>query len=249
MVICEVCVEGVMSALTAEAGGADRIELCAGLVDGGITPSLGTIQGVLDRVSIPTVVLVRPRRGDFLYSVEEKDVLIRDIRIARESGAYGIATGALTRDGSVDRPLMRRVRDEAGPSSLTFHRAFDMVADPMQSLEVLIELGVDRVLTSGLERNVPQGMEMIRELAGQAGGRISVMPGGGITADNVGSVVSTTGATEIHFTATTESKSAMAHKNTRPRMGGDRVLGEFELSLTDQEKVRRIREAAAAPEN
>ena len=244
MVTCEVCVEGIQGAVNAEAGGADRIELCAGLVEGGTTPSIGTIRSVVSALSIPTVVLVRPRGGDFLYSGHELTGLLRDIEAVRDSGAFGIATGALTKEGAVDTAAMKQIMEVAGPLSVTFHRAFDMTKDPRASLEELIGLEVDRVLTSGQERSVPEGLEMIRTLVGWARGRVIILPGGGITKENARATVATTGVKEIHFTAFSPSESPMAYRNTRPRMGGDRVLGEFERLYTDPEKVGEIRDAA-----
>ena len=171
---CEVCVEGVPGALAAAEGGAHRIELCAGLVEGGTTPSLGALGVVLERVRIDTTVLVRPRGGDFLYTPEEMEVMIRDVRSIRDAGAFGIAIGALARDGGVDEEAMAAVMEAAGPMSVTFHRAFDMARDPWRTLDTLVELGVDRILTSGLEKSVPEGTDLIRGLVSAAGGRISI---------------------------------------------------------------------------
>ena len=240
MITCEVCVEGVPGAIAAEAGGADRIELCAGLVEGGTTPSFGTISRVLDTLSIPTVVLIRPRGGDFLYTAEESEALLRDVKYIRDSGAFGIATGVLTRDGDVDVPAMEQIMDTAGSLSVTFHRAFDMTRDPYQSLETLIQLGVHRVLTSGQERSVPEGMDLIGGLVELAKGRTSIMPGGGIKADNIQHIIRKTGARELHFTAFSSQESPMAHRNTRPLMGSDRVPGEYEKLVTSPEAVRGI---------
>lgn len=240
MITCEVCVEGLPGALAAEAGGAHRVELCAGLVEGGTTPSLGTLELVHNRVGIDCMVLIRPRGGDFLYAPDELDTILLDVRTARSIGVLGVATGALTPEGQVDTEAMKRILDAAGPLSVTFHRAFDMVRDPREALETLIGLGVDRVLTSGQERSVPEGQQLIRELVGQAGGRISIMPGGGVTAENVLGVVQATAVREIHFTAFAQIQSPMAHRNPRPRMGANRIPGEYERSATDPAEVRRI---------
>jgi len=246
MVTCEVCVEGVPGAVAAEAGGAHRIELCAGLVEGGTTPSIGTIRSVLESISIPTVVLVRPRGGDFLYSPEELTALEADVEAIREAGAYGIATGLLTKEGTVDVPGMERIMESAGSLSVTFHRAFDMTRDPLGALEVLLGLSVNRILTSGQERSALDGLPLIRELVQVAGERISILPGGGIGEGNVQQLVRETGVRELHFTAFSSLNSGMTYKNTRPLMGGDRVPGEFERLVTDPERVRNIREKANA---
>jgi copper homeostasis protein len=244
--ICEVCVEGAAGARAAEEGGAHRVELCAGLVEGGTTPSLGTITGALATSSIPIVVLIRPRGGDFVYDDLEMEVMARDAGLVRELGAYGIATGALTREGDVDVDAMKRIMAAAGDLSVTFHRAFDMTRDPLRSLETLAELGVDRILTSGQERRAPDGTALIRELSHAAGRRLSIMPGGGIKEENVQELVRSTGVREVHFTAFSISESPMTHRNARPLMGSERVPGEYERWMTDASVVRRIVERAEA---
>ena len=243
MVTCEVCVEGFSGAQAAAEGGAHRIELCAGLVEGGTTPSHGAMALALERLEIPTVVLIRPRGGDFLYSREELETMLRDISLAKEAGAFGVATGALTKDGRVDEGAMRQIREAAGPMSLTFHRAFDMVHDPWASLESLVELGADRILTSGGERSVPEALESLQALVERAKDRISIMPGGGIREANIREIVERTGAREVHFTAFSRWESPMAVRNTRPLMGSNSVPGEYERMGTDPVEVRRIMEA------
>jgi len=216
------------------------------LVEGGTTPSQGTVSRVLETLSIPTVVLIRPRGGDFLYDHEDLDVLLRDVEAVRDAGAFGVATGALTQNGGVDVPAMERIMEAAGPMAVTFHRAFDMTKDAFVSLEMLIELGVDRVLTSGQGRSVPEGLLLIKELVERAGDRITIMPGGGIQDHNIGDIIRETGVTELHFTAFEASESPMIHRNTRPLMGSDRVLGEYERLRTDPAKVRELLVAAGA---
>ena len=216
------------------------MELCAGLVEGGTTPSMGTLGLVLERAGIDTVVLVRPRGGDFLYAPEDLDTILRDVAVVRASGAYGIATGALTPEGSVDVRAMESIMEAAGPLSVTFHRAFDMVRDPAEALETLIGLGVDRVLTSGLERSVPEGKGLIRELVQRAGRRISIMPGGGLREESLRGIVEETGVREVHFTALSHWESPMVHRNARPLMGAAGVPGEYERITTDPEGVGRM---------
>lgn len=240
MIKCEVCVEGLPGALAAAEGGAHRVELCAGLVEGGTTPSLGTLGLVLDRVGIDTVVLVRPRGGDFLYTPEELETILRDVDTVRGLGAFGIAAGALTTEGTVDVLAMERILEAAGPLSVTFHRAFDMVRDTGEALDTLVGLGVDRILTSGQHRSVPEGQDLVRELVQQAGQEVSIMPGGGLREENIREIVLTTGVREVHFTAFSHWESPMVHRNHRPLMGADRVPGEYERISTDPEGVRRI---------
>jgi len=240
LITCEICVEGILGAMAAEHGGGHRIELCAGLVEGGTTPSFGTIARTLEAVSIPVVVLLRPRGGDFLYSGEELDVMVRDAQAIRDLGAFGIATGALTRGGSVHADGMARIMEAASPMSVTFHRAFDMVRDPHGALETLVDLGVDRILTSGQARSVPEGLDLIAHLVSNAGGRISIMPGAGIRVDNIRDVIRRTAVSEVHFASLSSTASPMEHRNTRPLMGSDRVPGEYERLITDPEAVRSV---------
>lgn len=246
MITCEVCVEGAASVRAAEQGGAQRVELCAGLVEGGTTPSLGTIVQSLELVSIPIVVLLRPRGGDFCYDDLDREIMIRDVRKVRELGAFGIATGALTPEGEVDLATMNELMEAAGDLSVTFHRAFDMTKDPYHSLETLAALGVDRILTSGQERTVPEGLHLIRGLSNAAGNRLSIMPGGGIREENVQEVIQQTGVKEVHFTAFSHSASPMIHRNARPLMGSERVPGEYERWTTDRSWVRSIVDRATA---
>lgn len=245
MVICEVCVEGIQGARAAWDGAAHRIELCAGLVEGGTTPSNGTVEIVLDLLEIPTVVLVRPRGGDFLYDEMEMDVIIADVRRIRRMGAFGIATGVLRADGTVDGECMARIRDAAGPMSLTFHRAFDMVRDPLEAMEALEGIGVDRVLTSGRRASVMDALPQLRDLVRATGEGLSVMPGGGIRPENIREVVEETGAREVHFTAMDRWDSPMLFRNPAPRMGSDTVPGEFERIGTSAEQVKRMVELCA----
>jgi len=243
MITCEVCVEGYPGAVAAARGGAHRIELCSGLVEGGTTPSFGTLRAVVEKVETRTVVLVRPRGGDFLYTPEELEVMIRDVGHAREVGVFGVATGALTADGEVDEEAMEKIMEEAGELSVTFHRAFDMVRDPWQALETLIDLGVHRILTSGGARTVPEGLGLIGALVREARGRLSIMPGGGLTERNVREVVQATSVGEVHFTASRHWESPMTHRNPAPRMGASRLPGEYERSSTSPERVRQVMEA------
>jgi copper homeostasis protein len=240
VITCEVCVEGVDGALAAAAGGAHRIEICAGLVEGGTTPSFAILSVSLERAGVDTMVLVRPRGGDFLYSEAELEVMLRDVRAVREAGAMGVATGVLTREGCVDREATARLREAAGPLSFTFHRAFDMTRDPLEALETLVELGADRILTSGQAESVPQGIALIRELVERAGERIVIMPGAGIREENVGWVLAETRAREIHFTALSWAESPMLHRNPVPRMGGTEIPGEYRRQGTDPERVRGL---------
>ncbi|CAH2322281.1 copper homeostasis cutC homolog isoform X1 [Pelobates cultripes] len=175
--LMEVCVDSVESAVNAERGGAGRIELCGSLLEGGITPSMGLLQVVKQYVQIPVFVMIRPRGGDFLYSDREAEVMKADIRLAKMHNADGLVFGALTEDGRIDAELCMDLLALSRPLPVTFHRAFDMVYDPMLAMETLISLGFERVLTSGCDSSALEGLPLIKRLVEQAKGRILVMPG------------------------------------------------------------------------
>ncbi|GAA2431939.1 copper homeostasis protein CutC [Actinomadura vinacea] len=229
----EICIDSVAGALAAERAGAHRVELCAALFEGGLTPSLGTIRATLSAVSsIRVHVIIRPRGGDFIFDEHEVAAMEHDVALAREAGAHGMVIGALTAAGGIDRPVTERLIAAAGGLPVTFHRAFDMAADPFAALETLVDLGVHRVLTSGQEVSVLEGAPLIAELVRRAGERIAVMPGGGITERNVARVVEATGAREIHFAALSEEASPAVHRNPHPFMGGELRRPEYQRLVT-----------------
>jgi copper homeostasis protein len=236
----EICVDSLESALAAERGGADRVELCDNLMEGGTTPSAGCIKLARRHLSTGLQVLVRPRGGDFLYSDRELDVLREDLRIAKELGANGVVIGCLTAEGDIHQPRTRELMQIARPLQVTFHRAFDMCRDPQQALEVLIGLGVDRVLTSGQEASCLEGLELIAALQKQASGRIIVMPGGGITPRNVSRIVASTGVNEVHLSARGSVESLMHYRNPRCFLGGTLRPPEFSWKTTDEGAVRSV---------
>jgi copper homeostasis protein len=247
MTTFEICIDSVEGAIAAEQAGADRVELCSALFEGGLTPSIGTIETALRSVDrIRVHVIVRPRAGDFIYSPAEVDAMVRDVRAAVAAGAHGVVVGALTAEGDVDVPTTRKLIEAAGTASITFHRAFDMVRDPFQALEQLIELGVDRVLTSGQEVSVLEGAPLIAELVRRAQRRIVVMPGGGITPRNIARIIEATKAEEYHFAALVTSDSPAVHRNPAPLMGGSLHRPEYERSGTSGELVGQVLAAARA---
>ena len=187
--ICEICVDSVAGVRAAKAAGADRVELCGDLLEGGTTPSHGMIRQARTIAGIGLQVIIRPRGGDFLFDEDEFAIMQADIDTARDEGADGVVIGLLTADGTVDAPRTRALMARSRPLSVTFHRAFDMTPDPFAALETLVGLGVDRVLTSGQEATVLEGLPLIAELVRRAGDRIIVMPGGGITARNTERIV------------------------------------------------------------
>ena len=239
-VLVEACVDSVVSALAAQRGGASRIELCDNLVEGGTTPSAGTIALCRDRLRIPIYVMIRPRGGDFRYSPVELDVMRRDIAAAQALGADGVVLGLLRPDGTVDRRRTRALIALARPLDVTFHRAIDVARDPIAALDDLLSLGVDRVLTSGQSRTALAGAGVIAALVERAAGRLEVLAGGGVDETNAREVVARTGVREIHVRGTSPAKSAMRYKSRRVRMGGAAPADEFTLPVTDARRIRRI---------
>jgi copper homeostasis protein len=237
----EVCVDSVESAMAAERGGADRVELCDNLLEGGTTPSAGAIAIARERLKIKLQVIIRPRGGDFCYSDVEFAVMRHDVALAKQLGADGVVIGILTSDGEVDVERTRELIELARPLSVTFHRAFDMARDPYRALEDLIGLGVDRVLTSGQEPSVIEGLDLIAELVRIAGDRVIIMPGGG-TERNVKKVVARSGVREVHVTGTTSVESPMRFRNPRVFMGGELRPPEYTRTTTDPDRIRELRE-------
>ncbi len=196
----EICAVNIQSCLAAERAGAHRIELCSALDAGGLTPSQGLIGAAIQQVAIPVNVLIRPREGLFCYSENEFGIMLDDIRFCREAGANGVVVGALTADNQLDLPKMEAMKRMAGDMEIVCHRAFDFTADPSVALEQLIELGYHRVLSSGQSPSAYEGRFLLKKLTEQAAGRISVMPGAGISANNIREIATVTGAQEFHFT-------------------------------------------------
>jgi len=242
-VLVEACVDAIDAAMEAEWGGADRIELCGELLQGGVTPSHGLIEAVWDQLSIPLFVLIRPRTGDFLYTADELDVMERDIRVARSLHVDGIVAGALTTDGDVDVGAMRCILDAARPMEVTFHRAFDFVRDQDAALDTLLELDVDRVLTSGGATTAVQGAENLARLNLRAGSDLTVKAGGGITSANVAEVIRRSGVREVHVRAAERVPSAMRHRRRDSLLSRRQVPADDERVVTRQAIVQEVREA------
>ena len=240
MPLIEVCVDSVESALRAQEGGANRVELCDNLLEGGTTPSAGAIAVARERLTIGLHVIVRPRGGDFCYSDAEMESMRRDVDVARQLGADGVVIGLLEPDGGIDVPRTRELLERARPLSVTFHRAFDVARDPERALDQLVGMGVDRLLTTGQEPTILEGLELVAALARRAGGRLIVMPGG-VNERNVARVVQATGATEVHVTGTRAVESAMRHRNERIFMGGILRPAEYSREVTDPDSIRRLR--------
>lgn len=241
MRIIEICANSAQSCVEAEAGGAKRVELCAGIPEGGTTPSYGEIrmaQRLTSKIDIN--VIIRPRGGDFLYTEAEIGSMLLDIELCKQLGVHGVVFGCLTKEGDIDVPLMRRLIETAAPLSVTCHRAFDVCRDPFRAMEELIDLGCDRILTSGQQSDAVKGIPMIKQLVERADDRIIIMPGCGVREENIALIEQETGAKEFHTSARSVLYSRMEYRNEQVPMGSNVVTSEFETVQTDREKVKRV---------
>lgn len=238
----EVCVDSVASAMAAEQGGAQRVELCDYLAGGGTTPSAGMIEVVRKNINIGLHVLIRPRRGDFLFSDLELDIMKRDIEVCREIGADGVVIGMLTKDGNIDIARTQELIALAGHMSVTFHRAFDLTPDPIKALDDLMQLRVHRLLTSGQQETALQGVPLLRELNNRAAGKLIILPGSGVNSQNVREIVTKTGVREVHASVRKSVESNMSFRKSYPPMSSNKVLSEFEQLVADVSQIQAIRE-------
>jgi copper homeostasis protein len=243
--IFEVCVDSAEAAMAAEEGGAHRVELCSDLLEGGLTPSAGTIRVARERVRIGIMAMVRPRGGDFCYTDTEFSVMREDLRTAVALGVNGVVVGILHPDGTIDRERTAELIALARPLPVTFHRAFDVTRDPFEALETLVALGVERVLTSGQEPSAFEGLDLIAKLTRRAAGRIVVMPGGGITERNAGRIGAASGASELHFASLEPREGRMVYRNPRVFMGGTLRPPEYTQEVTRPESVAAVIAAAS----
>lgn len=229
-IIIEACCSDIESVLNAKRGSADRIELCSALETGGVTPSIGLIEAAVEIFGRNVMVLVRPRTGDFAYSPYEINVMLRDIRYCSQAGAGGVVIGALTPSGAIDTDAVAALIAAAGDMEVVFHRAFDYCNDPIASLALLTRLGVRRILTSGKPGQACENLDILSALVKAAGDDIQILPGGGITAENVAALIKNTGCTQIHASA----------KTARPVNGTvSRDMGT--QALTSADKLLEIR--------
>ena len=225
----EICANSFQSAINAEDAGAQRIELCSELSVGGITPSYGLIKEVTEKLSIETFVLIRPRSGNFTYTNVEFEIMKRDIQVCKDLGCSGIVSGVLNEDNTLDIVRSQELVELSKPLEFTFHRAFDCVPNPIETLEQLITLGVDRILTSGQENSAEKGIELLKQLHDKGLGRIIILPGSGVNSIN-SKLFNDTGFTEIHASASKPISNS--NNNT--------YFGETEQTVSDVETIKAI---------
>lgn len=234
----EVCSFSLNSCLVAQRAGANRIELCGGLAEGGTTPSAGLIQLVRQQVTIPFYVMIRPRGGDFFYSETELAVMKADIQLAKALGADGLVFGLLKPDGSVDEDRTRQLVELADPLPVTFHRAFDMTCDPLEALEAVIRTGAARILTSGQQQTAERGLSVLRQLSQAAAGRIEIMAGAGVNAQNAPLFIDA-GVDALHLSGSQKEDSGMIFRHPSVSMASS-LPGEYENVEASEEKIRAI---------
>ncbi len=233
--LLEVAVFNISSALQAQSAGADRLELCENPLEGGTTPSYGTLKTVREKVSIPVFPIIRPRGGDFLYDDAEFEVLKKDVQLCKELGFPGLVTGLLKKDGNVDIERTKELVDIAAPLEVTFHRAFDRTKDPFQALEDVIAAGCKRILTSGQVPNVANATSLIKQLIDKAGGRIIILQGSGVRSSNMQQLIDETGGVEYHSSARMNADSAM-------EFTVDSMNEKLTSTIVDEEEVKQMKQ-------
>ena len=241
----EICVDTIASVRVCASVGVDRIELCAGLVEGGTTPSSAFLRAARQAFPGKIMAMVRPRAGDFLYSDDEFAMMLDEIDGFRRDGADGIVFGILTADGAIDADRSRTVVERAKGMDVTFHRAFDVSRNLAESLETLIDLGVPRVLTSGGCPEVMAGLANLSSLVEQAAGRIAILPGGGVRPELIEEIIQRTGVSEIHLSGRCSEESPMQYRRPEIPMGAAKVPGEYERKVASAEIIRAAREASS----
>lgn len=237
--IIEIATSDFITTQSAVEGGADRIELCANLAEGGTTPSHGMLIKCREKFSLPIFPIIRPRGGDFLYGKDEFGIMAKDIELCKALGYDGVVVGMLNMDGTIDMIRMADLVELAYPMSVTFHRAFDRCKDPFVALEELIEIGCERILTSGQQLAAPDGVELIAELNRVADHRIIIMPGSGVRKENIRMLAEKTGCVEFHSSLKGKDRSRMEFLH--PSFSGSEE--SYMNNAIDAGEVRALREA------
>lgn len=233
--IIEIATTDFTTTKSAVEGGADRIELCAALSEGGITPSFGLIKQCREAFDVALFPIIRPRAGDFLFTDYEFELMLKDVLLCKQTGCEGVVIGLLNKDGSIDAKRTAKLIEAAYPLEVTFHRAFDRCKDPFEALEQLIEIGCQRILTSGQKPTAPEGVDLIAELIQRADDRIIIMPGAGVRKENIKMIAEKTGAVEFHSSIKTQKSSGMEFIHP--------AFNETSISAIDPSEVKALRDA------
>jgi copper homeostasis protein len=238
-ILLEVCAFNMQSAVIAQKAGAARVELCDNPVEGGTTPSYGTIKATREKITIALYPIVRPRGGNFFYDEEELAIIKQDILLCKQLGCDGISTGVQKRNGEIDTGQLKRIVEWAYPMGVTCHRVFDATPDPFKALEDIIDCGCERILTSGQKSTAPEGAGMLAKLVQQAGGRIIIMPGAGVRSSNIEKLMQETGATEFHTSARIMAPDPVTHHNPA-------IADAGHLYLANEEELGKILKAISS---
>ncbi|XP_012287326.1 copper homeostasis protein cutC homolog [Orussus abietinus] len=235
----EICIDSVDSARNAITGGAFRLECCAALSEGGLTPTPGMIKQIRKSSDVPMYAMIRSRTGNFVYSQEEMDVMLYDLKLLKELGVNGFVFGALTEDGEIATEPCREIISAASPLPVTFHRAFDETMNPLKSLNTVIDLGFERILTSGQKSSALEGLELIKQLIHQARGKIIIMPGAGITKDNILHIKTESSAKEFHTSA--RKREVTRDNSGKFKIGPDALITDESLVMEMTRIVKTCR--------
>jgi copper homeostasis protein len=236
----EICCYSLLSCLNSEAGGADRIELCGSMPEGGTTPSFGTVKLAVEQVNIPVYVMIRPRGGDFYFNIHEKEVMLEDIRTLKTLNPGGFVIGALNTDGSLDLKTIESQLEAIGDFPVTFHRAFDMCKNPDEAVSILADLGVENILTSGLYQNAIEGVENLKRFSEIAEGRINITAGSGVNPGNIQQLAEAN-VHAFHFSAKKIYGSKMIFRNELINMGGDKSVDEYATYEADIPLIKQAK--------
>ncbi|OEE59835.1 copper homeostasis protein CutC [Enterovibrio norvegicus] len=234
-VLIEVCIDSLESLPIAQRAGAGRIELCSSLATGGLTASAGYMKHAARIATVPVYGIIRPREGDFLYSSDDVDIMLEDIHTAKLAGLNGVVIGALGADGKIDEVAVKAMINAASGMGITFHRAIDHCSAPFEALEFLMAHGVERVLTSGLAKRADEGINTLKDMVKLTQGRLSIMPGAGVSPENAKRIIVETGATEIHLSGKTTRPSLMSYRNEKATMGSGE--SDFAITVTNPDTI------------
>jgi len=237
--IIEIATTDFTTTKSAVEGGADRIELCAALNEGGTTPSFGTIKKCREAFNVQLFPIIRPRGGDFLYNEDEFDIMMADVQLCKQLGCDGVVIGLLKNDGSIDIKRTAQLIKAAYPLEATFHRAFDRCSDPLKAMEELIEIGCQRILTSGQQPAASQGIDLIKQLINAANNRIIIMPGSGVRKENIKELAEKTGATEFHSSLRSKKSSKMDFVHPKFASSDE----SYANPAIDKDEVKALRQA------